>query len=209
MEASSVRTSQTSGSKGFLRNLAQNHPWRFVALFSIFQFCVYGVGSAYELVVTSVVCFHYVFAYFISLVVVVPVLSTGRFGAGIGVYIPFATIGFFMEYYMEWVVTPNLIAPWAAVFWSVFGLMTGFSADLMHRFLPARVKGTSRGVMIGLVVGLADFCLTLAVLTFPYRDPVSGVLHLLYGWPIMLPYLLVSAAFAGYAANAIAQHMRK
>ncbi|MFW9962392.1 MAG: hypothetical protein ACFFCX_02435 [Candidatus Sifarchaeia archaeon] len=110
---------------------------------------------------------------------------------------------------MEWVVTPNLIAPWAAVFWSVFGLMTGFSADLMHRFLPARVKGASRGVMIGLVVGLADFSLTLAVLTFPYRDPVSGVLHLLYGWPIMLPYLLVSAAFAGYAANAIAQHMRK
>ncbi len=186
--------------------MALQHPWRFIAIFSLIQFCVYGLGSAYELVVTNVVCFHYVFAYFIALVVVVPVLATGRFGAGFAVYLPFAIIGYFVEYYMEWIVNPTLIAPWAAAFWSIFGLMTGFSADIANRFLPGRLKGMRRAVMIGIIVGLADFFLTLAVLTFSYKDPVSGVIHLLNGWPIMLPYLLISAALAGYTGHALVHH---
>ncbi len=188
--------------------MAMKHPWRFIAIFSLIQFCVYGFGSAFELIVTNIVCFHYVFAYFIALAVVVPVLATGRFGAGLAVYIPFATLGFFVEYYMEWVVNPTLIAPWAAVFWSIFGLLTGFSADLAYRFLPARLNGVRRAMMVGVIVGLVDFFLTMAVLTFPYKDPVSGVIHLLNGWPILLPYLLISAAFAGYTAYALAQNLK-
>ena len=207
METSLTQASPKSGTNNLLKSSTLKHPWRFVALFSIIQFCIYGFGSAYELMVPNGVCFHYVFAYFISLMVVVPVLATGRFGAGTAVYIPFATLGFFIEYYMEWVVNPNLIAPWAAAFWSIFGLLTGFSADLAYRFLPTHLKSVKRAVMVGMIVGIADFCLTLAVLTFPYKDPVSGVAHLLYGWPIMLPYLLLSAAFAGYTAHAIANHV--
>lgn len=199
----------TEPSSRISRNLPPlKHPVRLIALFGLLQFAVYGFGSAFELLVTNEVCFHFVFSFFIALVVVIPVLATGRFGAGTAVYVPFATLGFFVEYYMEWVVSAALIAPWAAAFWSIFGLLTGFSADVAYRSLPNRLEGARRAVVIGIIVGLADFCLTLAVLTFPYKDPVPGLIHFLHGWFLTFPFLILSAAFAGYAAHAIAQNMR-
>ncbi len=179
-----------------------------IAIFSVIQFFVYGAGSAFELVVTSAVCFHFVFAYFIALTVVIPILAIGRFGAGLGVYIPFATLGSVIEYYMEWAISPTLIAPWAAAFWGIFGLLTGLAGDLAYRFLPQRLQGAWRAICIGIIVELADFGLTAAVLLFPYKDPVPGLTHFFHGWFLMLPFLVISAAFAGYTGHALAQGMK-
>lgn len=176
---------------------------RTIVIFSMLVFVVYGIGSAFELIVTMDVCFHYVFAYFICLTVVVPIFKTGRFGAGVAVYLPYAILGPFAVYYAEWVLTQALLTPWTAALWGVFGLCTGFSADLAFRYIPERILGKWRGILVGVVFGFADFCFTLLSLTVVYMDPVPGTLHFLHGVGLLLPFLLTSAGFAGYTASCL------
>jgi hypothetical protein len=48
--------------------------------------------------------FTYVMAYFIALVVVLPILVIKRFWVGLAVYSIYALSGLFVEYYMDWVL---------------------------------------------------------------------------------------------------------
>ena len=61
--------------------------------------------------------FIYIMGYFIALVVVLPILLVRRFGVGLMVFLPYAIIGLFVEYYMEWVLEHTLLTPWAVVGW--------------------------------------------------------------------------------------------
>ena len=152
-------------------------------------------------------CFHYLVSFFLPLTVVTPILIVKRFGTGIAVYVPYATLGFFMEYYMEWVLDPALVAPWAAVAWSVLGLCVGLSADLAFRYLPSSLSMKRRALLMGLAVGIVDFLTTLAALAFLYVVPGPGVSHFLNAVYFTLPWLLVNSAFGGYTAHAISSEL--
>ena len=147
----------------------------------------------------------YVLSYFLVLVVILPVLIIRRFGVGIAVYLPCAIIGLFVEYYMEWVINPVLVSPWAVVGWCVFGLITGLSADFTYRFLPGSLNERWRAIITSLVLGTIMFLLTLLALTYFYVEQQTGPGSFLgiayYG----VPFLWVSSGFAGYTAHAIAQ----
>lgn len=171
--------------------------------YGMLVFLVFTFGTLFELVVTRGVCFVYVISYFLALVVVLAVRRVGRFGTGVAVFLPYAILGFFAEYMMEVVVEPNLIAPWAAVIWSLNGPVAGLSADAAHRFLPAMIRGAPRAALVGVVLVSAYWVLVLLTLAFLYRVPGPGLAHYLNGIPLTLPWLLVSGAFGGYTAHAM------
>jgi hypothetical protein len=147
----------------------------------------------------------YVMSYFLVLVVTLPILLIKRFGVGVAVYLPYAIIGLFVEYYMEWVINPVLVSPWAVVGWCVFGLAIGLSGDLTYHFIPRKVSERWRAIITGLVLGMMTFILTLIALTYFYIEQQSGQGSFLgisyYG----VPFLLVSSGFAGYTAYAISK----
>ena len=150
----------------------------------------------------------YIMAYFLVLVVVLPVVRIRRFGVGVAVYLPYAIIGLFVEYYFEWFVNPVLVSPWAVVGWCAFGLATGLSADLSYRFLPLRLSERLRSITTGLVVGSVTFVLTLVALTFFYVEPQSGPGSFLGIAYYALPFLLISSGFGGYTAYAVSQETK-
>jgi len=147
----------------------------------------------------------YVLSYFLVLVVMLPILIIKRFGVGIAVYLPYAIIGLFVEYYMEWVANQVLVSPWAVVGWCVFGLATGFSGDLAYRFTPGNIGERWRAITTGLVLGITTFILILVAVTYFYIEQQSGPGSFLgiayYG----VPFMLASSGFAGYTAYAISQ----
>ena len=150
----------------------------------------------------------YVLSYFLVLVVMLPILFIRRFGVGTAVYLPYAIIGLFVEYYMEWVINPVLVSPWAVVGWCVFGLITGLSADLAYRFLPRNLNERWRAIITSLVLGAIMFLLTMVALMHFYVEPQTGPGSFLgiayYG----VPFLLTSSSFAGYTAYAITREIK-
>ena len=145
----------------------------------------------------------YVTAYFVTLVIVLPILQIRRFGVGVAVFLPYAVLGAFVEYYMEWVLDPVLVSPWAVLGWCAFGLFTGLSADLTFRFIPVNISERLRAVTSGLVVGIVTFALTAVALACFYTEVQTGPGSFLgiayYG----VPFLLISSGFGGYTAHAI------
>ena len=176
-------------------------------VYGMLVFLVFTFGTAFELVVTRGVCFVYVIAYFLALAVVLAIRRVGRFGTGLAVFLPYAVLGFFAEYMMEVVIEPNLIAPWAAVVWSLSGPVAGLSADGAQRFLPRTIREELRAALVGIVVVSAYFVLVLFSLAFLYEDPGPGLTHYLNGIQLTLPWLLVSGAFGGYTAYAMTGSM--
>lgn len=159
--------------------------------------------------------FIYMIGYFISIVVILPILIVKRFGIGTAIYIPYAIIGFFVEYYYEWALESTLISPWAALGWSILGLTgltIGFSVDLTYKFLSKSISLKIRSIIIGIVLGSASFLFTLLALLFFYKEPLSispidsgsylGVAY--FG----LPWLIVNCGFGGFTAYAIFQGLK-
>ncbi len=173
--------------------------------YGVLVFLVFTFGTMFEMLVTRGVCFVYVISYFLSFAVVLAIRRLGVFGTGLAVFLPYAILGVFVEYWMDYVVTPSLIAPWAAVIWSVNGPLAGLCADLAHRFLPRSIKDQYRSALIGMITVFAYFLLTLPTLAFLYNDPAPGLAHYLNGIYITLPWLLVSGCFGGYAAYAMSR----
>lgn len=176
-----------------------------VAGYSGVLFGVFSAGSAFELMVTSGVCWVYVMSYFIAFVVTLAVRRVGRFGTGVAIFLPYAIPGFFMEYYLEYLVTPKLIAPWAAALWAGNGLIAGLVADLSHRRLPASMSDSLRAVLCGVATVFTYWLLVLLTLAFLYVNPAPGVAHFLNGIGFALPWLLVSAGFGGYTAYTLSR----
>ncbi len=59
--------------------------------------------------------FVYMVGYFNALIIILPILKIRQFGMGTAIYLPYAIIGFFVEYHYEWIKTKSLVSPWAVV----------------------------------------------------------------------------------------------
>ena len=195
-------------------------PWQTILVFGVLLSIIYGFGSfTFDFFAGTATAgfgvmgevggvgmfFTYVMSYFIALVVVLPILLVKRFGVGLVVYLPYAVGGLFVEYYFEWVATRSLVSPWAVAGWCVLGLLTGLSADIAYHYVPARLSDSLRAILTGVTIGALTFLTVVVALTFFYVERQSGPGSFLgiayYG----VPFLLVSSAFGGYTAYAIAQ----
>jgi len=187
------------------RPRVRKHTWLWILIFGMLVFLVYTFGTMFEMLVTRGVCFVYVISYFLSLAVVLAIRRVGVFGTGMAVFLPYAMLGVFVEYWMEYVENPWLIAPWAAVIWAVNGPLAGLCADLAHRLLPKSLKENYRSALVGTILVFAYWLLTLFTLAFLYVDPAPGLAHYLNGIYITLPWLIVSGCLGGYTAHAMSR----
>jgi hypothetical protein len=194
-------------------------PWQTILLFGILQSALFGVttfffdfiaGGAtlgfgvWPKVGGTGLFYVYMVGYFNALVVILPVLLLKRFGVGTSIYLPYALIGVPVDLFFE---SDTLISPWAAVGWGAVGLAAGLSVDLAYRYLPRRLTERTRAILMGIVLGVASFLLTLLAQAFFYRvplptDPGSFVGVAYFG----LPWLLVTSAFGGYTAYALSRN---
>ncbi len=151
--------------------------------------------------------FTYVMAFFIALVVVLPILIIKRFWVGMAIYSLYALSGLFVEYYMDWVLTRVLVGLWAVPGWCVLGLATGLCADLAYKYLPARLSERWRAVLIGLTVGVATFvAVTIALSFFYIKEDVTYPANYFSVAYYGVPFMLISSGFGGYTAYAISRH---
>jgi len=173
----------------------------------ILLFFVYMIGAFWELLVTRDMCMFFMIGYLMTTVVVTPMMITKRFGMGTLVFIPYALVGLPLEYYMEWILDPVLISPWAAVIWSLIGPIVGFSTDLAYRFIPKSLQEHIQGVVLGIILAIAHFLVMLAALATLYINPGPGLEHYLNALGFSLPWLLMNGAFGGYTAYALSQDL--
>lgn len=178
--------------------------WQTVLIFGILHFVAMTIG-AILVEPYSGSCMFILMGYFNAIVVILPILLLRRFGVGLGVYLPYAIVGFFPEYYMDWVVEQKLVSPWAALGWSLLGLLIGLSADLAFKLLPGRLNERWRTMITGSVLGLTIFVTTVLSFTTLYADPstITCLPHYQEGIYFSLPWLIVNGAFGGYTAYAI------
>ena len=187
-------------------------PWRTILLFGMLQWLIYGIGSftldffaggatltfgVWPEVGGVGMFFVYILSFYITLVVVLPILLLQRFGVGMLVYLPYAITGLFVEYYFEMVAEHNLTSYWGVIGWCVVGLAIGSSADLAYRYLPALWSPRWRAILTGVVMGLVNFLLVGAALSFFYVAPQSGSGSFLGVAYYGLPLLLLNSGFAG------------
>jgi hypothetical protein len=197
--------------------------WQLILIFAFLLCCIYAFGSfTFDYFAGAATAgfgvwgevggvgmyFTYVMAYFIALVVVLPILVIKRFWVGMAVYSLYALAGLFVEYYMDWVLTRVLVSLWAVPGWCVLGLATGLCADLAHRYLPSRLSEKWRAIFTGLTVGAATFIAVTIALSFFYIKvdtvyPANYFSVAYYG----VPFMLVSSGFGGYTAYAISKRV--
>jgi hypothetical protein len=198
-------------------------PWQLILVFNISLCLIYAFGSfTFDYFAGAATAgfgvwgevggvgmyFTYVMAYFIALIVVLPILVIRRFWVGMAIYALYALSGLFVEYYMDWVLTRVLVGLWAVPGWCVLGLATGLCADLAYRYLPSRLSEKWRAILIGLTVGIATFAAVTIALSFFYIKaetiyPANYFSVAYYG----VPFMLVSSGFGGYTAYAISKRV--
>lgn len=182
-------------------------PWQVIVLFAVLQFLLTGLGIFVD---QASIGFSYIYAlsFFNALFVVLPILLIRRFGVGVAIYLPYATIGALINYMMEWVVDQLLASPWYPFVFGLFGLAVGFSADLVYRFLPAHHNLKIRAILAAITLGLVNFLTTVVGGSYFYKPdafpvpPAEPFLEVAW-WA--LPWLIANSAFAGYAAWAMVQ----
>jgi len=197
--------------------------WQLILIFAFLLCLIYGFGSFtfdYFAGAATVgfgswgevggvgMYFTYVMAYFIALVVVLPILVIRRFWVGMSVYLLYALSGLYLEYHFELVVEQNLIGFWGVIGWCVLGLAIGLSADLTYRYLPSRFSEKWRAILTGLTVGIASFVAVTIAISFFYveKELIYSANYLsiaYYG----VPFMLVSSGFGGYTAYAISKRV--
>jgi hypothetical protein len=101
--------------------------WQLIVLFGLLQCALTGFGVFFDIYGRIGSFYVYIVSYFNALIVILPILLIRRFGVGTAIYLPYAIVGFFLEYSLEQHI---LVSIWGTVGWCVFGLATGFSADL-------------------------------------------------------------------------------
>ena len=155
----------------------------------------------------------YVISYYTSLIVIYAILKTGKFGMGFFVWVPYAVIGFFVEAYFELEV---LISIWGVVGYCVFGLLTGFSADISYKLLKEKTSLDGKVVagLTGVIMSITYFITTIIAIGFFYKigwgagsftDPGSFLGVAYFGFP----WMVVNAYFGGLTAFAIDYFSRK
>lgn len=150
----------------------------------------------------------YMVSYFSSLIVILPALLTRRFGTATAVFLPYVIIGFPINYYFEWVTDHTWVAPWSGLGWTVAFLLTGLSVDLALRYLPEKLTSAWRPALSGIIMGLVSFAVTVAALDFVYVGPLPTNAGSFVGIAYFgLPWMVISSAFGGYTAYALARDM--
>jgi hypothetical protein len=146
----------------------------------------------------------YMIGFFNSFIVVLAILKYPKFGMGSYIWIPYAVIGFFVETYFELDV---LVSIWSVVGYCIFGLITGFSADITFKLLNTKTKlkyGVISGIT-GIIMSLTYFILITIALGFFYQsgwvagslfDPGTFLGTAYFG----VPWMIINAFFGGFSA---------
>jgi hypothetical protein len=146
--------------------------WKTVLLYGALHFLVMTFGLVVE--AYSGGCMFIIPAYFMALVVVIPILILKRVGTGAAVFLPYALLGFPPTYYFEWYLSRNLWGVWGVFAWCLIGPLVGLAGDLAYRFLPRRLAVRWRAVAVGAVLGAAIYLTTFLALATLYRQPELG-----------------------------------
>jgi hypothetical protein len=181
-----------------------SHPkfWKTALMFGSVHFLIMTYGA---FVIEPTDCQFVVPAYFMALPVLLSILTLRRFGVGTVVFLPYAFIGFFTVYYMDYITLHTMLSVWGAVTWCLGGLLTGLAADLAFRFLPNCISEKWRAIFVGVTVGLGIYLTPLVAMTFFYIPQPPESHYYLFTTRIVysLSWLLVNGGFAGYMAYAI------
>jgi hypothetical protein len=175
--------------------------WRTTLLFGAIHFAVMSYG-AFVIEFFQGGCQWIVPAFFMVLPAMLSILTLRRFWAGTAVFLPYALIGFFMVYALDYATYHTMTSIWGAVAWSLGGLLTGLAADLAFRFLPRTLSEKWRASLVGVVIGLGIYLTPLITMTFFYipQPPESHYHQFTTGIVYSLSWLLVNGGFAGYTA---------
>lgn len=148
----------------------------------------------------------YMMSYFSSLLVILPLMLTKRFGTATAIFLPYVIIGFPVNYYFEWIAERTWVAPWAGIGWSAAFLLTGFSVDLTFRYLPSKLTFAWRAALSCAVMGLISFIVTVAALALVYVGPLPTDTGSFVGIAYFsLPWMIINSALGGYTAQALAK----
>lgn len=152
----------------------------------------------------------YVISFLSSLIVILGILRSNQFGMGLLIWAPYAVAGLFVEAFFELILNPVLISYWSVIGWCVFGLITGFSADISFKLLNSRTKLDIKIIcgIVGVIMSLTYFLTTLIAIGFFYKSGWGGgsftdpgtFLGVAY---FMLPWMIIHAFFGGFTAYAI------
>jgi hypothetical protein len=146
----------------------------------------------------------YMLGFPVSLVVCYPIFLLKRFGTGALIFLPYAIIGFPVEYYYELYQTPALKGLWSVFGWCLLGLLSGLSADVAYRFLPARLSPGLRAFLVGCVLGAATFLFNLGALVTFYVAPLSFDPGAFAGLAYFgAPWLFAHSGFGSFCAWAL------
>ncbi|MBU4313984.1 MAG: hypothetical protein KJ821_04240 [Actinobacteria bacterium] len=201
--------------------------WQSVLLFGFLLMIVYAIGTYFFDFFAGTATagfgrmgevwgigmfFIYMIGYFLSIVIILPILIHKNFGLGVLIFLPYAVVGFFVEYYYEWQAVQALKGIWAVFGWTLVGILIGLSADLTFRFLSNKISLKIKAIIMGIVIALANFVLTLIAISFFYKTstPIMNVesgsfLGVAY---FGLPWLIINSGFGGYTAYAISKNFR-
>jgi hypothetical protein len=148
----------------------------------------------------------YMISFFASFLVIWAILRTKKFGMGLYIWLPYAIIGLFVETYFELILNPVLKGFWAVIGYCIFGLLTGFSADLTFKICQEKLKlkGEIAAGLSGVIMSMVYYCtVMIAVSTFylgesplSWTDPGTFTGLAYFG----LPWMIVNAFFGGIAA---------
>ncbi len=180
--------------------------WRTVLAWGVVLTFLLGfgafVGESY-----SGTCMFVLMPCFAAFAAIMPLVLTGRFGAGTATYLPYAVIGFVPLYVFDWLQSHALKGVWALFVWALSGLLIGLVAD--STWLVGRRLGLRwRAALTGGAVELATFFVMLLGLTYLYRDPTAGDSHLrLFDtkWFFTAPWMTLNGAFGGLAAGLLSE----
>jgi len=110
-----------------IRSIPNPRFWKTALLYGAVHFLVMTYGA---FVIEQADCQFVVPAYFMTLPVMLSILTLQRFGAGTIVFLPYSILGFYPVYYMDYVTLHTMLSLWGAVAWCLGGVFTGLAADL-------------------------------------------------------------------------------
>lgn len=179
--------------------------WQVVLFFGLLHFVVMSFGNF--VMEPRWGCVFVIPAFWMALVVVLPILIVRRFGVGAAVFLPYFVLGLPLTYFFEYVGNSNIRSVWAVLFWCLTGPITGLCADLAFRFLPQSMADRWRAILTGAMFGAAVFVTTYLALSYLYinPDPASHYGYFTAGIGFTLPWLLLNGGLAGYTAFAMSK----
>jgi hypothetical protein len=195
----------TSTSAAIRPLLPRWRAWQVVLLFGLLHFVVMSFGNF--VMEPRWGCVFVIPAYFMALVVVLPMLILRRFGAGTAVFLPFFILGLPLTYYFSYLGNDGIRSAWGVLAWCLTGPITGLCADLTFRFLPRSLPDRWRAIVTGTIFGAAVFVTTYLALTYLYVNPStdSHYGYFTVGAGFSLPWLIANGGLAGYTACAMSR----